>query len=456
MSFESDNGVAFESDNKMTFEPDNNFESGVVIRVIGVGGGGNNAINRMIKANIRGVDFVAVNTDRQALRRSEAPTQLVIGEKITRGFGAGANPEIGARSAEESMDEIKEILNGADMVFVTAGMGGGTGTGAAPIVARAAHEMGILTIGIVTKPFSFEGKRRMEQAERGIKELRQYVDSLVIIPNEKLKEVSDTRITLGNAFEIADGVLSRGVQSISQLINIPGFINLDFADVTSVMKNAGYAHMGVGGATGADKAELAAKYAISSPLLETSIHGARGILISITASSDVGLEDVDIASTLISKHAHPDANVIFGFAFDETLNDEMRITIIATGFEDKEKPEANAAPAAPQRAAQAEPVAPVAPVIPEAPVVAEPAADAAAPVVAEEPVVAAPAVVEEPVASVVEEPVAPVAAPAAAPAAPAATHPPRYDADGEDSTISDEDFDDIMSIFKNRVRRDRK
>ena len=232
----------------MTFEPGDNFESGVVIRVIGVGGGGNNAVNRMIAANIRGVEFVSVNTDRQALRNSEAPTQIVIGEKITRGFGAGANPDIGARSAEESIDEIKRILSGADMVFVTAGMGGGTGTGAAPVVARVAHEMNILTIGIVTKPFSFEGKRRMEQAERGIKELRQYVDSLVVIPNEKLKQVSDTRITLGNAFEIADDVLRRGVQSISELINVPGFINLDFADVTSVMKNAGYAHMGVGGA----------------------------------------------------------------------------------------------------------------------------------------------------------------------------------------------------------------
>ncbi|MBR7181927.1 MAG: cell division protein FtsZ, partial [Clostridia bacterium] len=234
----------------MIFEPGDNFESGVVIRVIGVGGGGNNAINRMIAANIRGVEFVSVNTDRQALRNSEAPTQIVIGEKITRGFGAGANPDIGARSAEESIDEIKRILTGADMVFVTAGMGGGTGTGAAPIVARVAHEMNILTIGIVTKPFGFEGRRRMEQAERGIRELRQYVDSLVVIPNEKLKKASDTPITLGNAFEIADDVLRRGVQSISDLINVPGYINLDFADVTSIMKNAGYAHMGVGGAKG--------------------------------------------------------------------------------------------------------------------------------------------------------------------------------------------------------------
>ena len=258
--------MTFETDNKMTFEPDNNFESGVVIRVIGVGGGGNNAINRMINANIRGVDFVAINTDRQALRRSEAPTQMVIGEKITKGFGAGANPEIGARAADESIEEIKKAVSGADMVFVTAGMGGGTGTGAAPIVARVAQDMGILTIGIVTKPFSFEGKRRMEQAEKGIKELRKYVDSLVVIPNEKLKEGSNTRITLGNAFEIADGVLSRGVQSISELINVSGFINVDFADVTSVMKGAGYAHMGIGVASGAEKATAAAKFAIDSPL----------------------------------------------------------------------------------------------------------------------------------------------------------------------------------------------
>lgn len=410
----------------MTFEPDNNFESGVVIRVIGVGGGGNNAVNRMIAANIRGVEFVAVNTDRQALRKSDAPTQMVIGEKITRGFGAGANPEIGARSAEESIDELKKALSGADMVFVTAGMGGGTGTGAAPIVARLAHEMGILTIGIVTKPFSFEGKRRMEQAERGIKELRQYVDSLVIIPNEKLKEVSDTRITLGNAFEIADDVLRRGVQSISELINAPGFINLDFADVTSVMKNAGYAHMGVGGATGADKAELAAKAAISSPLLETSIHGARGILISITASHDVGLEDVDLASTMISKHAHPDANVIWGLAFDDSLDDEMRVTIIATGFENKDEPEAVAAPVKEPEIDQI--------------VFAEPDP---VPAVEEVPAVAVePAPVEEtPVAEPVAEPT-PIA------------HAPKYDTAGEDSSISEDDFDTIMSIFKNRARRD--
>ena len=402
----------------MTFERDNKFESGVVIRVIGVGGGGNNAINRMIAANIKGVEFVSINTDRQALRKSEAPVQMVLGERITKGFGAGANPDVGARAAEESIEDLKAMLVGADMVFVTAGMGGGTGTGAAPVVARLAHEMGILTIGIVTKPFGFEGKRRQEQAERGIKELRQYVDSLVVIPNEKLKQASDTRITLGNAFEIADDVLRRGVQSISELINVPGFINLDFADVTSVMKNAGYAHMGVGGGTGADKAELAARAAISSPLLETSIHGAHGILISVTASPDVGLEEVEFASSMISREAHPDANVIWGLSFDETLDDEMRITIIATGFENTEAP-----------AAQAEVVAPAAPV------------EEPAPVVATAPVAPAPEVHTSPEAP-------------AAPAVPAvAAHPPKYDTEGEDSAISEDDFDDIMSIFRNRGRR---
>ena len=320
----------------MIFEHDDTLESGVNIKVVGVGGGGNNAVNRMISTKIRGVEFVAVNTDRQALRKSDASNQIVIGEKITKGFGAGADPSIGSRAAEESIEDIKDILAGTDMVFVTAGMGGGTGTGAAPVVARVAHEMGILTVGIVTKPFSFEGARRMRQAELGIAELSQFVDSLVVIPNEKLKQISDTRITLSNAFEMADDVLRRGVQSISDLINVPAFINLDFADVTSVMSNAGYAHMGVGSATGKDKAEIAAKAAISSPLLETTIHGASGILISISASPDVGLEDIDLACTMITNEASPDANVIFGVAFDPELEDEMKITIIATGFEKKD------------------------------------------------------------------------------------------------------------------------
>ena len=344
----------------MTFEHDDTYESGVNIKVIGVGGGGNNAVNRMIATNIKGVEFVSINTDRQALRHSDASTQLVIGEKLTNGFGAGANPQIGARAAEESIEEIKEILEGTDMVFITAGMGGGTGTGAAPVVARLAHEMDILTIGIVTKPFGFEGNRRMSQALAGIAELSQYVDSLVVIPNERLKQVTDTRITLQNAFEVADGVLARGTQSISDLINVSGFINLDFADVSSVMKNAGHAHMGVGSATGKDKAELAAKAAISSPLLESSITGAHGILINITASPDVGLEDVDVASSLIAAEASPDANVIWGVNFDDELEDEMRITIIATGFENQVNAQKAAAPAAP-----AAPVAPAAPATPK-------------------------------------------------------------------------------------------
>lgn len=316
----------------MTFEHDESCESNVCIKVIGVGGGGNNAVNRMIASNVQGVEFVTINTDRQALKNSIAPNQVVIGEKITKGFGAGANPSIGARSAEESIDQIKAVLSGADMVFITAGMGGGTGTGAAPVVARVAHEMDILTVGIVTKPFAFEGKRRMAQAEEGIAEFSQYVDSLVVIPNERLKLVSDTRITLFNAFSEADDVLRRGVQSISELINVTGFINLDFADVTSVMAQSGLAHMGIGSATGKDKAEAAAKMAISSPLMETSIKGATGVIISFSVSADVGLEDVDMASTMIANECNPDANVIWGVAFDPELEDEMRITIIATGF----------------------------------------------------------------------------------------------------------------------------
>ena len=328
----------------MTFEHDDTNSSGVKIEVIGVGGGGNNAVNRMINSNIKGVEFVAINTDAQVLKKSDATTKLAIGQKLTNGFGAGANPQIGARAAEESIDEIKKILEDADMVFVTAGMGGGTGTGAAPVVARLAREAGALTVGIVTKPFTFEGKRRMAQAIAGIKELSQYVDSLVVIPNDRLCQMPDTpRITLQNAFEIADGVLSQGTRSISDLINVPSFINLDFADVSSVMKDAGYAHMGVGVGTGKDKAEDAARNAISSPLLESSIAGARGVLISVVASSDVSLADVEIASTMISAEAAPDANVIWGVNFDDEMDDSMRVTIIAPGFDKKNDTDAPAA-----------------------------------------------------------------------------------------------------------------
>lgn len=323
----------------MPFELDEEFESGVNIKVVGVGGGGNNAVNRMITTNVRGVDFIAINTDKQALQQCTATHKIPIGEKITKGHGAGSNPEVGAKAAEESIEEIKSAISGADMVFITTGMGGGTGTGAAPIVARIAKEMGMLTIGIVTKPFAFEGKKRKTQADAGIAELSKFVDSLVIIPNERLKQVSDKPITMINAFEIADDVLSHGVQSISELINVPGYINLDFADVTSVMQDAGFAHMGVGTASGKEKAELAAKAAISSPLLETSISGARGILGNITASPDISMEEIDTACTMIADEAHEDATVIWGVAFDPNMEDSMKITIIATGFENENEAE---------------------------------------------------------------------------------------------------------------------
>ena len=317
----------------MEFDFEPVYDCGVNIKVIGVGGGGNNAVNRMISTNIRGVEFIAVNTDNQALDSSCATKKLIIGDKITRGKGAGSNPEIGKRSAEESIEAVRDAIQGADMVFVTAGMGGGTGTGAAPVIAKAARDLGILTVGIVTKPFAFEGLRRSKQAEAGIAELSKFVDSLIIIPNERLKQVEDNHITLANAFEIADDVLRRGVQSVSNLINVPGFINLDFADVTTIMKNAGYAHMGMGSAKGEDKAQLAAMAAISSPLLETSISGAMGVLVSITASEDIQLDEIETASQMIYEEAHHDANIIWGAAFDPTLEDEMRVTIIATGFD---------------------------------------------------------------------------------------------------------------------------
>ncbi|MBO5884126.1 MAG: cell division protein FtsZ [Clostridia bacterium] len=319
----------------MLFEHDENKEFGINIKVIGVGGGGNNAVNRMMAYGVQGVEFIAVNTDKQALKASTAPTQLVLGEKITNGFGAGSNPEIGKRAADEAAPEIKKLLAGADMVFITAGMGGGTGTGAAPVVAKIAMEMEILTVAVVTTPFGFEGKKRQIQAEAGIKELSQYVDSLIVIPNERLKLVTDTRITLANAFSEADDVLRRGVQSISDLINVPGFINIDFADVTAIIAASGVAYMGVGSSTGKDKAVAAANMAISSPLLETSIKGARGVIISISASPDVGLEDVDQACTMIADQCNPDASVIWGVAFNSDLQDEMRITIIAAGFDNE-------------------------------------------------------------------------------------------------------------------------
>ena len=294
-----------------------------------------NVVNRMVSDGLQGVEFIAMNTDQQALAKNHASVKVQLGSKLTKGRGAGADPEIGQRAAEESKDEIANALKGSQMVFITAGMGGGTGTGAAPVVAEVAHDLGILTVGIVTKPFSFEGKRKMGLAEQGIANLLMHVDSLIVIPNERLKMISQEKITLMNAFQAADNVLRQGVESISALINVPAFINLDFADVRSIMKDAGYAHMGVGSAKGAGKAENAAKAAISSPLLETSIAGAHGVIINITSSPDIGLEDVETAAGLITQSAHPDANIIWGTAFDENLSDEMRVTVVATGFDNK-------------------------------------------------------------------------------------------------------------------------
>ena len=362
----------------MAFGLDMGPESVVNIKVIGVGGGGTNVVNRMVRTGTKGVEFIAVNTDKQALEASSATNKIQIGEKLTNGKGAGADPDVGRKAAEENRKQISEALESTDMVFITAGMGGGTGTGAAPIVADIAKEMGILTIGVVTKPFKFEGMRRMRQAEAGIAELREKVDSLVIIPNERLKLASDQKITMVNAFEIADDVLQQAVQSISDLIKNTGFINLDFADVSAVMKDAGRAHMGVGRAAGKNKAEDAAKMAISSPLLETSINGARGVLINVTGSMDIGLEEVETAANLVQEAAHPEANIIFGAAFDETLEDEIRVTVIATGFEENQSipfphqiEAATAAPVVeetvPAPASEEPPAEPAAPPAPEPP-----------------------------------------------------------------------------------------
>ena len=361
----------------MAFGLDIGPDSVVNIKVIGVGGGGNNVVNRMVKTGTKGVEFIAVNTDKQALEASSATNKIQIGEKLTNGKGAGADPEIGRKAAEENRNQVSKALEDTDMVFITAGMGGGTGTGAAPIVADIAKELGILTVGVVTKPFRFEGMRRMRQAEAGITELRAKVDSLVIIPNERLKLATDQKITMVNAFEIADDVLQQAVQSISDLIKDTGFINLDFADVTAVMKDAGRAHMGVGRAAGKNKAEDAAKMAISSPLLETSINGARGVLINVTGSMDIGLEEVETAANLVQEAANPEANIIFGATFDESLEDEIRVTVIATGFDEnqtipfphmQEQEKEPAAPVVPDQQPPAEEVAaPAEPAAPEAP-----------------------------------------------------------------------------------------
>ena len=335
----------------MDFRSESGPENVVTIKVVGVGGAGNNVVNRMVKAGTQGVEFIAINTDKQALSVSNADQKIQIGEKMTRGQGAGSDPEIGKRSAEESRNNIAKAIEDADMVLITAGMGGGTGTGAAPTVAEIAREAGCLTVAVVTKPFKFEGKRRMDQANEGIRDLLGRVDSLLIIPNDRLKYATDQKVTLANAFEIADDVLKQAVTSISDLIKNTGFINLDFADVTCIMKNAGFAHMGVGHAAGKGKAEDAARMAVSSPLMETSINGAHGVLINITGSEDMGLEDVEAAANLVQEAAHPEANIIFGATFDDSLQDEIRVTVIATGFEENgnaEKPveKSAAAPAA--------------------------------------------------------------------------------------------------------------
>ena len=315
------------------------FESGpdnvVVIKVAGIGGAGNNVVNRMVSAGTQGVEFIAVNTDKPALSVSNADVKLQIGEKLTMGQGAGSNPEIGKKAAEESRNNIAKAIENTDMVFIAVGMGGGTGTGASPVIADIAREAGALTVGVVTKPFSFEGKRRMEQAEEGIKNLLGKVDSLLVIPNDRLKHASDQKLTLANAFAIADSVLQQAVVSITDLIKNTGFINLDFADVTAIMENAGYAHMGVGEASGKGKAEDAARMAVTSPLMETSIDGARGVLVNITGSLDIGLDDVETAASLVQNAAHPDANIIFGASFDENMEDEIRVVVIATRFEDR-------------------------------------------------------------------------------------------------------------------------
>ena len=314
-----------------------------VIKVVGVGGGGVNALNRMIESGLRGVEFVAINTDAQALLMSEAHVKLDIGRELTRGLGAGADPEVGKRAAEDHEDEIEAALRGADMIFVTAGEGGGTGTGAAPIVARVAKRVGALTVGVVTKPFGFEGKRRMQQAEVGIEAIRAEVDTLIVVPNQRLLEIANKTVSVVDAFKTADDVLRAGVQGITDLITTPGLINLDFADVKSVMQGAGSALMGIGTAKGEDRAVRAAEMAVSSPLLESSIDGAHGVLLLVQGASDLGLHEIDEAARLVQEAVSPEANIIYGTTIDDTLGDEVRITVIAAGF-DGGMPKARKAP----------------------------------------------------------------------------------------------------------------
>lgn len=308
------------------------------IKVIGVGGGGNNAVNRMIEGGLRGVEFLAVNTDKQALFLSKANMKIQIGDKLTKGLGAGSDPEVGQKAAEENRDEIAQALKGSDMVFVTAGMGGGTGTGAAPVVAAVAKELGILTVGVVTKPFTFEGRKRMAQAEKGIAQLKEHVDTLIIIPNDRLLQVIQKNTSMVEAFKMADDILKQGVQGISDLIAVPGLVNLDFADVKTIMLNTGIAHMGVGRASGESRAEDAAKQAIQNPMLESSIEGARGVIINITGGANLGLHEVNTAAEIVQRSADPEANIIFGAVIDESIDEDIIITVIATGFDTETKP----------------------------------------------------------------------------------------------------------------------
>ncbi|MFM1953658.1 MAG: hypothetical protein RL187_867 [Actinomycetota bacterium] len=323
-----------------------------LIKVVGVGGGGVNAVNRMIDRGLRGVEFIAINTDAQALLMSDADVKLDVGRDLTRGLGAGADPEVGRRAAEDHQEEIEQALAGADMVFVTAGEGGGTGTGGAPVVARIAKSIGALTVGIVTKPFSFEGKRRMSQAEVGVQALKEEVDTLIVVPNDRLLEISDRSISMLEAFETADHVLLAGVQGITDLITTPGLINLDFADVKSVMQDAGTALMGIGSARGADRAIKAAELAVASPLLESSIEGAQGVLLSIQGGSNLGLYEINDAAKLVEEAVHPDANIIFGAVIDDSLGDEVRVTVVAAGFDETQQRSAAPAPASATETAQ--------------------------------------------------------------------------------------------------------
>ena len=408
-------------------------ESAVAIRVIGVGGGGGNAVNSMIASGIQGVDFIAINTDKQALSYSAATVKLQVGEKITGGRGAGSDPDLGQKAAVESEDEVRRLLEGAHMCFITAGMGGGTGTGGAPVIADIAKKMGILTVGVVTRPFPYEGKQRILQAQKGIEALREKVDALVIIPNERLKHVSEQRITFINAFEIADNVLRQAVQSISELMTVPGLINLDFNDVSAIMKNAGYAHMGVGRASGKDKATEAARMAIESPLLETSIVGARGVLLNITGSPDMAFEEVEEAASMVQQAAHPEAHIIFGAAIDETMDDEMRITVVATGFDDM--------PTLPEPTVPVpEPV-----VIHDAPTVAaQPEAQPVRPVMNTQPVQQQPPVGVRSPADVLRGDPVPATPVRQQPAQPAAPAPKVEEPDDEDP------FTDILKMFTNK------